>query len=168
MGAQRDLKGGDPWEREPLGSQGIPWEGVPDPHMGGEPLGSQGIPWEGTDGSGNPWEPKGSHGRGSRTPYGRGTPHWEPFGDPRTNLEVFCDEVSFQESPKSCKFKISQFSATRLAGTGSQKVAGGVSDHFCLVKTLSSIAKWGKTVLFFFLGGGGGYLRTSRRTSESS
>ena len=44
LGAQRDPMGGDPWEREPLGAQGIPWEGVLDP------------PWEG-----NPWEPKGSH-----------------------------------------------------------------------------------------------------------
>ena len=51
LGAQRDPMGGDPWEREPLGAQGIPWEGVPDP------------PWEA-----NPWEPKGSHGRGPLGP----------------------------------------------------------------------------------------------------
>ena len=51
LGAQRDPMGGDPWEWEPLGAQGIPWEGVPDP------------PWEG-----NPWEPKGSHGRGPLGP----------------------------------------------------------------------------------------------------
>ena len=50
-GAQRDPMGGDPWEREPLGAQGIPWEGVPDP------------PWEGNPGSpkdpmgGDPWGP---------------------------------------------------------------------------------------------------------------
>jgi len=51
--------GGDPWEPkrpkdpmggEPLGTQGIPWEGIlgsPKDPMGGEPLGAQGIPWEG-------------------------------------------------------------------------------------------------------------------------
>ena len=59
LGAQRDPMGGDPWEREPLGAQGIPWEGT------------------------------------------LGIPHWEPFGGPRTNLEVFCDEVTFQEFPNS-------------------------------------------------------------------
>ena len=48
------------------------------PPMEGEPVGAQGIPWEGTLG-----------------------PHWEPFGCPRTNLEVFCDEVSFQEFQQS-------------------------------------------------------------------
>jgi len=45
LGVQRDPMGGDPWEREPLGAQGIPWERVLDP------------PWEGI-----PWEPKGSLG----------------------------------------------------------------------------------------------------------
>ena len=64
---------------EPFGSPRDPMGGVPDP------------PWEG-----NPWEPKGSHGRGPLGPH-----HWQPFGDPRTNLEVFGDEVTFQESPKS-------------------------------------------------------------------
>ena len=49
------------------------------------------------------------------------------------------------------KIKISQFSATRSGITGSQEVAGGVSGHFCLVKT-PSIAIWGKIC---FLGGGG-------------
>ena len=65
------------------GAQGI-MGGGPGPPMGGEPLGAQGIPWEGT----------------------LGAPHWEPFGGPRTNLEVFGDEVSFQEFQQSWKFKI--------------------------------------------------------------
>ena len=68
LGAQRDSIGGDPWEREPLGAQGIPWEGGPGPPMGGEPLGAQGIPREGT----------------LRAPLG-------------AHLEVICDEVSFNK-----------------------------------------------------------------------
>ena len=77
LGPQRDPMGGDPWEREPLGAQGIPWEGFRTPHgrgtlgsprdpmgggpgppMGGEPLGAQGIPWEGILGApfGNPFK----------------------------------------------------------------------------------------------------------------
>ena len=51
--------------------------------------------------------------------------------------------------------QISQFSATRSGGTGSQKVAGGVSGHFCLVKT-PSIAIWGN--IFLFRGGWGALL----------
>ena len=70
-------------------------------------------------------------------------------GDPRINWEAFCHEATFQEFQKSWKFKISQLSATRSGGTGSQKVAGGVSAHFCLVKT-PSIAIW---VKIFVLGG---------------
>ena len=53
--------------------------GGPGPPMGGEPLGAQGSQWEGT----------------------LGAPHWEPFGGPRTNLEVLCHEVTFQEFHKS-------------------------------------------------------------------
>ena len=45
-------------------------------------------------------------------------------------------------------FKISQLSATRSGGTGSQKVAGGVSAHFSFVKT-PSIATLG---IFFVFG----------------
>ena len=56
LGAQRDPMGGDPWEGEPLGAQGIPWEGVPDPHGRGT-LGSPRDPM-----GGDPWGP-----------------HWEPI-----------------------------------------------------------------------------------------
>ena len=43
--------GGDPWERELLGAQGIPWEGVTDPPWEGNPWEPKGIPWEGTRGA---------------------------------------------------------------------------------------------------------------------
>jgi hypothetical protein len=54
---------------------------------------------------------------------------------------------TYPKFPNSLKIKISQFGSTRLAGTESQKVAGGVSGHFCLVKN-PSIAIWGKIFLF--------------------
>ena len=100
--------------------------------MGGEPLGAEGIPWEGT----------------------LGAPHWEPFGCPKTNLEVFCDEVNFQEFPKSRKLNIRLSCETRSGGTGSQKVAHHFSAHFCLVKT-PSIAIWGHILLRGGMGWGG-------------
>ena len=43
---------------------------------------------------------------------------------------------------------------TRLAGTGSQEVAGGVSAHFCLVKT-PLIAIWAKNIFWGGVGWGG-------------
>ena len=73
-----------------------------------------------------------------------------------TNLEVqgpFGDEGTFQKIQKWWTFTIWQFSATRSGGTGSQKVAGGVSAHFRLAKT-QSIAIWGK-ICFWGVGWGG-------------
>ena len=64
---------------------------------------------------------------------------WE---DPRSNLEVFCHEATFQKWRGSWQFKISQFSETENCGTGSQKVAHHFS-AFRLAKT-PSIAIWAK------------------------
>ena len=76
----------------------------------GDPWEPKGIPWEGTHGRGtlgSPRDPMGGvldhPGRGTlgsqRDPMGGDPwdPHWELFGGPRTSLEAFCDEVSFQE-----------------------------------------------------------------------
>ena len=83
LGSPKGSHGRGPMGEGTLGSPRDPMGGDPGPPMGGEPLGAQGIPWEGT----------------------LGAPHWEPFGGPRTNLEVFCDEVSFQEFQKFMKTK---------------------------------------------------------------
>ena len=59
LGAQRDPMGGDPMGGGTLGS---PRDGRgPGPPMGGEPLGAQGIPWEGTLRPPH-WEPSNSLG----------------------------------------------------------------------------------------------------------
>ena len=55
-------------------------------------------------------------------------------GDPRSNLEVFCHKATFQECQQSQTNENLQFNATRSGGTGSHKIAGDVSGHFCLVK----------------------------------
>ena len=55
LGSPKGSHGRGPMEGEPLGAQGIPWEGSWTT-LGGEPLGAKVIPWEGT----------------------LGTPHWEP------------------------------------------------------------------------------------------
>ena len=129
LGSPREPTGGEHWEpkgshgRGPLGAQGIPWEGT---------LGSQGIPWQGTLGStrefmgGDPWEYKGIQGMGPlgapgiswegtlgspRDPMGGdpGEPGdylgslWRQLGSPGTILQVFCDEVTFQDIQKSGK-----------------------------------------------------------------
>ena len=44
LGAQRDPMGGDPWEREPLGAKGIPWEETLGPPFG-SPLEVRGPIW---------------------------------------------------------------------------------------------------------------------------
>ena len=112
--------GGDPCEWEPLGGQGIPWEGTlgaapwepfakgsqgmapgmepmgvgtlgsprdpmgggARPPMGGEPLGAQGIPWEGNrrEPKGIPWE---------------GIPWEGPLGNPRGYHLLFGDHLPF-------------------------------------------------------------------------
>ena len=66
LGSPKESHGRGPMGGEPLGPQGIPWEGSGTPHGRG-PLGTQGIPWEG-----KPWEPKG--------PVGEDL--WEPKGSP--------------------------------------------------------------------------------------
>ena len=74
--------GGDPWE--PKGSHGR------------GPLGAQGIPWEGTLGS-----PRDPMGEDPREPGDHRGSVWRQLGSPGTILGVFCDEVTFQEIPKS-------------------------------------------------------------------
>ena len=98
-----------------LGSPRDPKGGGPVPPMGGEPLGAQEVPWEGTLG--------------------------EPFGGPRTNLEVFGDGVTFQEFLKSLKTKMSKIPVTENCEHGSQKIVHHFPAHFRLVKT-PSIAIW--------------------------